>query len=523
MWPTDLQFRTRSAERRFAALRALVDSMDVLPTTARLPMRILELHRDPASTLDQFGEALMADPSLATRVLGLANSAWAAQGKRITRISDAIRVIGVNNLLPLLFGVSLAGMFNRADLPPSQREELWRTAVLKAVVARFTAEAQGSTHAEEAFLCGLIQDIGLPVLFAGDRATAVELNGILGQDASLCIPRERELFGLSHPELAAVLAQKLGLPEVFVEAARLHHDLRASALGSEFPDLADAITLSASVPHRPLPSAPPVGENFHRVIKETDPELARQGGDFVGGLMKQYQSLMRLLAGRPQPGGEHANFRNFLQDVCQRVAQTLTGAIEQSAVTVTQLQHRIAELEAREAAADVDPQTGLLHRAGLTARAARLLKLASESGRDVAIGAADIDDFAKVNATHGREVADAALRALGRALKDCVGQSGAVGRWDGDEFAFLLVIETPQQLKSMGDELTRVLSLQDCRVGDKRFPLGCSGGIVSIGVPAPTASFDKHLGEAQSQMKQAKSTGKNRCLRTDHPPAALAA
>lgn len=524
MWPTDLRFRTRSAERRFAALRELVESTDVLPTTARVPMRILELHRDPASTLEQFGEALTADPSLATRVLGLANSAWAAQGKRITRVSGAIRIIGVNNLMPLLFGVSLAGLFNRADLPPSQREEIWRTAVLKAVVARFTAEAQGSPHAEEAFLCGLIQDIGLPVMLAGDRATAVELAGIVAQDAAVSLPRERELFGLSHADVAAVLAKKLCLPDVFVEAARHHHELRPSALGAEFPDLADAITLSAAVPHRPLPSAPPVGENFHRVVKQTDAKLATRDGDFVGGLMKQYQALMRMLAGRPGgSAGDQSTFRDFLQDVCQRVAQTLGGAIEHSAATVTQLQQRIAELEAREAAADVDPQTGLLHRAALGARAAKLLKLAAENGWHVAIGSADIDDFAAVNAAHGRDAADAALRALGRALKDCVGQSGAVGRLDGDEFAFVLVIETPQQLRSICDELARVLSLQDCRVGAKRFPLGSSGGIATIGVPAASASFEQHLATAQLLMRHAKSAGKNRCVRNAGSPVAAAA
>ena len=78
MWPTNQEFRTKSAEARFERLRKLVDSMDTLPTTARVPMRILELHRSRSSTLQQYGEALMADAALSfdeVRALRFAESA----------------------------------------------------------------------------------------------------------------------------------------------------------------------------------------------------------------------------------------------------------------------------------------------------------------------------------------------------------------------------------------------------------------------------------------------------------------
>ena len=531
MWPAEVRFRTRTAERRFDALRALVDGLDVLPTTARLPMRILELHRDPSSTLEQFGEALMADPSLATRVLGLANSAWAAQGKRVTRVSEAIRLIGVNNLMPLLFGVSLAGLFNRADVPPSQREELWRTALLKAVVARSTAEAQQTALVEEAFLTGLIQDVGMGVMLACDRAAAVELNVIFGLDPAVALPRERELFGVTHGDVARAIALRLGLPELYVEVARGHHDTQGPRFPSGFESLATAVRLSAGVPHRPQPSAPPVGEHFHRCLRDIDPELHKQSSDFVAGLMKQYCGLLNALGSAPSTSGKprttddaQLTFRTFLQEVCQRVAATLNGAIEHSVSTVTQLQQRVAELEAREAAADVDPLTGLLHRAAFVARGKRLLELAGENGWQVAVGLADVDDFGKVNAAHGKDVADAALRALARVLKECVGPAGAVGRIDGDEFGFVLVNETPQQLQSIGDDLARALSLQECRVGTRSFPLGCTGGIVTVGVPSATvATFESHLAGARALMTQGKASGKNRCVREPPTPVAAAA
>jgi diguanylate cyclase (GGDEF)-like protein len=316
---------------------------------------------------------------------------------------------------------------------------------------------------------------------------------------------------VSHADVSRVIGLKMNLPELFTEVARTHHD-KTIVLPAEFADLATPVRLAAAVPHRPQPSAPPVGENFHRIAKETDTEIARQGGDFVAGLLKQYQHLMMMLGVRQQASGDQqVTFRNFLNDVCQCVARTLNGAIEHSVSMVTQLQQRIAELEAREAAADIDPVTGILHRAALVNRAGSLLGLAAENRWHVAVGAADIDDFAKINQSQGREAADASLRALARALKDCVGQSGAVGRWEADEFAFVLVIETPQQLQSICDDVNRVLTLQECRVGDRKFPVSFSVGLRTVGVPPAGMSFNDYHLSAGELMKQAKTAGKNRC------------
>jgi PleD family two-component response regulator len=88
-----------------------------------------------------------------------------------------------------------------------------------------------------------------------------------------------------------------------------------------------------------------------------------------------------------------------------------------------------------------------------------------------------------------------------------------VGRWDDDEFAFVLVMESPAELTARCDAIAKVISLQDCKVGEKRFPLGCSGGVTMLGIPKESASVEEPLAAARAFMKKAKSSGKNQCLR----------
>src|SRR4051812_26382775 len=125
------QFSSHLVESRYVHLYELIDQLVALPTSVNVPMRILELQRSPVSTMEQFSQAIALDPALSAKVLGLANSAFFCPARPIHTVSDAVRTIGLKNLLPLLFGLSLAGLFHVADLPQSERSLLWRTSLFK--------------------------------------------------------------------------------------------------------------------------------------------------------------------------------------------------------------------------------------------------------------------------------------------------------------------------------------------------------------------------------------------------------
>src|SRR4051794_6655080 len=101
---SDRVFPSKLVENRHVRMTALLQALEVLPTSMNVPMRVLALQRSPSSTMSQFADAISSDASLASKVLAMANSAWFSPRHPIHKVSDAIPMIGLNNLLPLLFG-----------------------------------------------------------------------------------------------------------------------------------------------------------------------------------------------------------------------------------------------------------------------------------------------------------------------------------------------------------------------------------------------------------------------------------
>ena len=133
---TQSAFRTQLADRRRRQLSDAIAELNLLPISVSVPMRILQLQRDPKSNLSDFGAALSGDPSLVSKVLGLANSAACAPGRTVTKVSEAITLIGLKNLLSLVFGLSIGGIFNKMGVAAAEAKGMWRASLLKAVTAR---------------------------------------------------------------------------------------------------------------------------------------------------------------------------------------------------------------------------------------------------------------------------------------------------------------------------------------------------------------------------------------------------
>jgi HD-like signal output (HDOD) protein len=212
------------AAHRREQLLAAISQIAMLPSTLAVPMRLLELQRDKTTTMDKFAAAVSCDPSLVAKILGLVNSAAFKPAKPIARVSQALVMIGLKNLLPLVFGASLGGIHNQFSMPADERSAFWKASLFKAVAARECAMLLAPDQAEEAMIVGLMQDLSLPLLYAVDRSAWTEAQAIFEMaDRSAREDREQRLYGIDHAQLTAMLAAKLGLPESLRTAFAAHH------------------------------------------------------------------------------------------------------------------------------------------------------------------------------------------------------------------------------------------------------------------------------------------------------------
>ncbi len=145
-------------------------------------------------------EATIAnDPEFSLRVLGLANSAFYSQRHTIASLRSALVVLGAETVRRLAATqLSRALMANPRHGDPS----IWRHAQATGIAAQMIAEAHRQVEPLQAFVAGLLHDIGVSAILAcGDASTDFELHAAIGAEA----------------------AELLGLADCLVSAIRQHH------------------------------------------------------------------------------------------------------------------------------------------------------------------------------------------------------------------------------------------------------------------------------------------------------------
>jgi diguanylate cyclase (GGDEF)-like protein len=165
-------------------------------------------------------------------------------------------------------------------------------------------------------------------------------------------------------------------------------------------------------------------------------------------------------------------------------------------------------------AATVDSLTGLLNRTYLDGRLHQEFERAKRAGNQLAVVMADVDDFKKINDTHGHQIGDAVLQVVGAIIRSAVRVFDVCARYGGDEFAILMPSTDHTSAAACAERIRRRVS--EYR-GDPAAPmlptLTMSVGVAVIEGRDTPAEL---LMRADRALYQAKAAGKN-CVRVHQP------
>ncbi len=186
--------------------------------------RIVEVVEDPKSTAQGMHEIVKNDPALAAKILKVVNSAFYGLPSQIASLDRAIVMLGLSAVKNIALAASLARLFRPGAI--SERfaaRDLWTHCISVGVGARLLVGAAGSGRAEEAFVAGLVHDMGLLVeyqLFSDKLKAVAERCEVEPQD--FCAV-EREIIGADHQAFGAALAAKWKFPPGLRCAISHHH------------------------------------------------------------------------------------------------------------------------------------------------------------------------------------------------------------------------------------------------------------------------------------------------------------
>lgn len=208
-----------------------VKKVATIATLPEVTARIIETVEDPRSTAGQLHKIIAHDPALVTRILKVVNSAFYGLPGQIGSIERAIVLLGLNAVKNLAVAASLGQLFRGKLCDEFTGKDLWTHCIAVGVAARDLARQMKMPMADEAFLAGMIHDMGILIslqLWPEQLRAVCERAKSEGGD--FC-EIEREMIGTDHQLLGMALAEQWKFPRTCQLVAGYHH--RPTVLGDQ--------------------------------------------------------------------------------------------------------------------------------------------------------------------------------------------------------------------------------------------------------------------------------------------------
>ena len=202
---------------------AALESLD-LPTPPSAALAFLQTLARESASMDEMTDMVRREPALAARILTVANSAAFHAGSELRSLKESLQVLGVRTLHSIAASIAVREVFS--GLPSARAGDFdgfWRHSLMVAELAQAIAHETGQTDPEEAYLAGLLHDVGELLLLGGLPADyGPLLNEAAGAEAALVV-LEQAALQTDHAAVGAWLVERWHLPSFMADALLFHH------------------------------------------------------------------------------------------------------------------------------------------------------------------------------------------------------------------------------------------------------------------------------------------------------------
>lgn len=202
----------------------LIEKFKKIRTLPHIVTRLVQLVNDEESTLQDFEEVIRLDPALVARLLTLVNSSYFGLTRKVDSISRAVALLGMKNLHNIAVTDAIQGMLRSSSgTTEFSPQRLWLHSAASGICCKMIAERIFTINGDDAYLCGILHDIGLIVELEAEQETFLQLIDQLVPDGPSITEVERSLFGTDHEQIGYFLAKEWRIPGAIAEAILNHH------------------------------------------------------------------------------------------------------------------------------------------------------------------------------------------------------------------------------------------------------------------------------------------------------------
>lgn len=215
-----------------AAARALASGAVSVASPPLIYERLVQVINDPRSGSADVARVIGEDQGLTARLLRTVNSAFYSFPRSIDSVTQAVTVVGTQQVRDLALATSVMTMFDDVPADLIDMQSFWHHSLATGTIARVIAGYRREDNVERYFVAGLLHDIGRLIIFqhAGSQAReAIERARESGEPLYVC---EAAVLGCDHAQVGDALLAKWNFRGAFREATLHHHQPR---LASKYP------------------------------------------------------------------------------------------------------------------------------------------------------------------------------------------------------------------------------------------------------------------------------------------------
>ena len=489
-----------------------IDSDIQIPTLPAIAVKILNAVRDEQASFDALGEVIVSDPMIAARVLKVANSSFYGLANKVSSIKQALSILGLNTLKNIALSFVVVGSMKGADNSGFDFEFFWKRAVTAAVAADLVAKTLTRKN-DEAFVCGLLQDIGIVILYFNKKdeyCRVLDEKKSRGEQIDIV---EKEAFGFDHQDVGSTVLEQWGFPDTIFQPIRYHHNGRN--IPEECRGQARILQLSDRI------SAIYHGTKAAQNLQEIKAALKEQYDLGEEGAQKLIDSVAlksnEVISSFEIKGESLKPFSQILQEANDELTK-LDFSYEHLAMQYKRDKEKMEQLaRALEGANEKlrnlafrDELTGLYNQRHFLSSLEIELERATRYTRPFSLVLMDLDHFKQVNDEYGHRAGDIVLKAIGQILNEQSRNTDIACRCGGEEFAIICPETAIDSAATLAERVRKAIEEKEIFLDEIPLKVTISVGVAEYlwenGEKTSTDIFEV----ADQALYQSKHEGRNR-------------
>jgi putative nucleotidyltransferase with HDIG domain len=227
----------------------IISKLKEMKSFPQFVVETLRKLNDPTSNASDVAASLSRDEGLVLRTLKLANSAAYGMPRNISDLSEAIALLGYKNIGNIVLSATVYSVMDKGLAGYAMdRGEMWRHSLTTAYTARHIADMTRKAPPEEAYVGGLLHDIGKVVLNDYVRFGYGIIVKLVEEEHISFTEAELKVLGFDHSTVGALLIERWDLPKAYHYSTLYHH--RPNELDPEcekYQSLVDIVSVANSI------------------------------------------------------------------------------------------------------------------------------------------------------------------------------------------------------------------------------------------------------------------------------------